>query len=114
MNTIENHPTAILPAVFARDADRFTQITWKVVKVLSMALTILLPLAWVVQFAGLILKYLTFGLYLILYSLILWMPYGATTWNELVVAPILASTPNSNHSRHCVGPSGPPYPDVCT
>ena len=74
MNTIENHPTAILPAVFARDADRFTQITWKVVKVLSMALTILLPLAWVVQFAGLILKYLTFGLYLILYSLILWMP----------------------------------------
>ena len=74
MNTIENHPTAILPAVFARDADRFTQITWKIVKVLSMALTILLPLAWVVQFAGLILKYLTFGLYLILYSLILWMP----------------------------------------
>ena len=74
MNTIENHPTAILPAVFARDADRFTQITWKIVKVLSMALTILLPLTWVVQFAGLILKYLTFGLYLILYSLILWMP----------------------------------------
>ena len=74
MNFIENHPTAILPAVFAREADGFTRITWRIVKVISMAMTILLPITWVVQFLVLILKYLTFGLVLLVYSLVLWMP----------------------------------------
>ena len=74
MHIIENHPTAVLPAIFAREADGFTRITWRIVKVLSMAMTVFLPLAWVVQLVGLILKYLTFGLYLVVYSLIFWMP----------------------------------------
>ena len=60
--------------IFGREADWFTRITWKTVKVLSMAMTVLLPVAWIVQFVGIILKYLTFGLYLVIYSLVLWIP----------------------------------------
>ena len=74
MHFVENHPTAILPTIFAREADRFTRITWMIVKALSMALIIFLPVTWVMKFVGIILKNLTFGLYLIAYSFVLWMP----------------------------------------
>ena len=74
MHIVENHPTAILPYGFARESDRFTRITWKVIKVLSLALIIFLPVTWVIQIVGAILMFLTIGLYAAAYSLILWMP----------------------------------------
>ena len=73
MMDIENHPTTFLPLIFARDADGFTRTAWQVVRILCMAMTVVLPIAWIVKFVGVILKHLTFGLYLIAYS-ILWMP----------------------------------------
>ena len=74
MNIVENHPTAILPFIFVREADGFTRITWRVVKVLSMAMIVFLPVAWLMRFVGAVLTPLTFGIYLIVYSIILWIP----------------------------------------
>ena len=41
---------------------------------LSLALIVLLPIAWVMRLLGVVLMPLTIGLYAIVYSLILWMP----------------------------------------
>ncbi len=91
MPSIENHPTSVLPLIFAREADRFTKTTWMITGAGSIALTIFVPLTWVIGSVGAILRTLTLGLYAILYSL-LWIPVWGlllgTSWLWLQYWPL--------------------------
>ena len=85
-----------LGTYYVQQADSFTRVMWIVVKACTSALIVLLPLAWVIQFFGVVMKWVTFGLYLLLYSLI-WMPFFGllmgTSWLWIrfqYLRPILA------------------------
>ena len=67
-------PGSELGTYYAQQADSFTRVMWIVVKACTSALIVLLPVVWVIQFIGVVMKWVTFGLYLLLCSLI-WMPF---------------------------------------
>lgn len=80
----ETHPSVVLPQVYASQCDGFTRAVFITLKLISMVLTVFLPVAWVMRLFGTLLMPLTFGLYATVYSIVLWKPvFGlllGTSW----------------------------------
>ena len=70
-----SHPANVIPALFDQRADAFTKLTRSLIMPLGAIVAILVFVPGMfISLLGRMLLYLTFGLYPMVYSLVLWVP----------------------------------------